>query len=237
MESYSIFPLGDQAVTFSLGNVIHGAHHAKMVGMERWFRQHPFSGLVDIVVAYSSLTLVFDLYAVKNQTQAKSAFEFIQERILEAFHRAETATAQPTAVIEIPVCYDPAFSPDLDFLCEQKKLTREEVIELHTSTSYRVFMIGFLPGFPYMGEVHERIRMPRKEKPRSQVEAGSVGIAGVQTGIYPVASPGGWQIIGRTPLRLFDKDRNPPVLLEAGNRVKFYPISKQEFGNYKENLR
>ena len=133
--------------------------------------------------------------------------------------------------ISIPVCYSRAFAPDIEFIASEKNISIEKIIQLHTSKSYTVYMIGFLPGFSYMGEVAEAIAIPRKIQPVS-VAAGSVGIAGKQTGIYPLESPGGWQIIGRTPLKIFDKGKSDPVLLQPGDEIQFYSISEDEFKNY-----
>jgi inhibitor of KinA len=138
-------------------------------------------------------------------------------------------------LIRIPVCYDPAFAPDMIRLSAAKKCTPEELIGLHTAATYKVYMLGFLPGFAYMGGTDERIAMPRKPQP-VKVMAGSVGIAGRQTGIYPLDSPGGWHIIGRTPLRMFDPAAKKPVLLNTGDRVQFYTISKNEFLFMQEGL-
>jgi inhibitor of KinA len=129
----------------------------------------------------------------------------------------------------IPVCYDPSFGYDLYSVAEEKQLTVEEVIKVHTSEVYRVYMIGFLPGFPYMASVNERIEVSRKPKPRTLVKSGSVGLAGRQTGIYPMDSPGGWQIIGRIPMKLFDRNRPGSQIIKAGDYVQFYPIALKEF--------
>lgn len=141
----------------------------------------------------------------------------------------EPAVVRPT--LEIPVLYD---GDDLDLVAELHQLAREEVIAIHTSRSYHVFMLGFLPGFSYMGTVDDRIATPRKSSPRILVPAGSVGIAGYQTGIYPQSSPGGWQLIGRTPLKIFDAGRSKTCLIDAGDQVKFSPISKTEFEKLNE---
>ncbi|HYP50618.1 MAG TPA: 5-oxoprolinase subunit PxpB, partial [Pyrinomonadaceae bacterium] len=132
-------------------------------------------------------------------------------------------------LVEIPVCFDAEFAPDLDFIAAEKNLSPEEIIEIFLAGTYRVFMLGFLPGFAYLGEVAEIIAVPRKQSPRLQVAAGSVGIAGRQTGIYSLASPGGWQIIGRTPLEMFNSDNEPPTRLQAGDTVRFYRIGKTDF--------
>jgi inhibitor of KinA len=134
--------------------------------------------------------------------------------------------------IKIPVCYSGKYALDIHDIAKEKKLTAPEIINLHTAKRYRVYMIGFLPGFAYMGEIDKRIAMPRKTQPRTKVEAGSVGIAGMQTGIYPFDSPGGWQIIGKTPVKLFDKEKSDPVLLQPGDEIEFYSITEDELANY-----
>lgn len=131
--------------------------------------------------------------------------------------------------IQIPVCYGGDFGPDLDFVARHNSLTIDEVIEIHTSVEYLVYMIGFVPGFPYLGGMSARIATPRRETPRLRIPAGSVGIAGTQTGVYPIETPGGWQLIGRTPLELFQPSSNPPTLLRAGDSVQFQPIMKDQF--------
>ncbi|MDB5197332.1 MAG: hypothetical protein JWP88_1703, partial [Flaviaesturariibacter sp.] len=134
--------------------------------------------------------------------------------------------------LRIPVCYDQAFAPDLKTVAAQAGLSVEEVIHIHTHTSFRVYMIGFLPGFAYMGEVPDAIAVARRSEPRTKVSAGSVGIAGKQTGIYPFDSPGGWQLIGKTPASLFRKKEASPTLFQPGDEVLFYPITINEFTNY-----
>ena len=134
--------------------------------------------------------------------------------------------------VKIPACYVPEFGIDLNDIASQKGLSAQDIIQLHTSRIYRVYMLGFLPGFPYMGIIDEKLKMNRKNKPQ-QVCAGSIGIAGMQTGIYPFDSPGGWQIIGRTPLKLFNKENEDPVFLKPGDSVQFYSIARDEFESYK----
>jgi inhibitor of KinA len=142
-------------------------------------------------------------------------------------------TPLPGSLVTVPVCYDMEFGNDLNYIASQNNISPEEIIHYHTSGIYRVYMLGFLPGFAYMGEVNEKIISPRKQQP-VQVQAGSVGIAGKQTGIYPFTSPGGWQIIGRTPLTLFDKkNTEQPTIFKAGDKVKFISISKDEFEDIK----
>ena len=227
-ENYTIFPLGDQAVTISFGNSISEAQNNKILSLQRWINSHPFHGLQDIVVAYSSLTIVYDLFQVKSHTKS-TAFEYVKSVLEKALAHASGIPPVNTREIRIPVCYDDEFGPDLISVCDACKLTREEVIEIHAGKKYKVYMVGFLPGFAYMGSVDERIAIPRKQKPRTNVEEGSVGIAGIQTGIYPLSSPGGWQIIGRTPVKIFKPGDEKPVMFEPGDSVEFYPITKKDF--------
>ncbi len=134
--------------------------------------------------------------------------------------------------LHIPVCYSLKYGLDLPEISKHIKLPVDEIIRLHTAGKYKVYMLGFLPGFAYMGDVDERIAVPRKSEPRLSIEPGSLGIAGTQTGIYPLASPGGWQIIGRTPVKLFDKEKGDAVYFRAGDEVEFYTITEDEFDNY-----
>jgi len=134
----------------------------------------------------------------------------------------------------IPVCYEGEYGPDLEWVAREKNLPRDKVIRLHSFCTYHVYMVGFLPGFPYMGKTDPRLEVSRKPQPVAVV-AGGVGIAGIQTGIYPLNSPGGWQIIGRTPSKLFNPEFDPPVRLQAGDQVQFYPISREEFTSWKDS--
>ncbi len=135
--------------------------------------------------------------------------------------------------MEIPVCYGGSFGPDLSFVAEHGKITEEEVIRIHSSRDYRIYMLGFLPGFPYLGGMDERIFTPRLNSPRTRIPAGSVGIGGEQTGIYPMDSPGGWQLIGRTPYRLFKPEQVRKPLYEAGDSIRFVPINQEEYKEIK----
>jgi inhibitor of KinA len=190
--------------------------------MHQWLQQNSFEGLKDIITAYSSLTIIYDPSFVKSHYQpANTVFEWVQERLVTAYRQsAASITAMPVKH-RIPVYYGGENGADLAALALEKQLSPDEVIRLHTSKVYRVYMIGFLPGFSYMAEVDERIALPRKEKP-ILVPAGSVAIAGSQTGIYPFNSPGGWNIIGRTPVQLFNAQAQNPVLLKAGDEVEFF---------------
>lgn len=231
-NQYKIFPLGDAAATFDMGNVMSEALNQKALAMQQWLLAHPFEGLKDCLVAYSSLTVLYNPVLIqKYYHPTTTIFAWVADKLQQAFEKTVQTKQVARELIKIPVCYGEAYGPDLAVLAGEKQLTEQEVINIHTNTIYNVYMIGFLPGFSYMGEVNAKIAVPRKQTP-TPVMAGSVGIAGSQTGIYPLNSPGGWQIIGRTPLRLFDPFAPEPVKLQAGDRVQFYAITKEEFESY-----
>ena len=228
---YSVFPLGDTALIIDFGNRMDEAINKKVLNLFHHLQKAAHPHICDLVPAYGSLTVYYDVVAIYQKIEKeKTAFETMAEWI-EQIHQAAEKTMQKNRLIEVPVCYAPCFAPDLPHIAEQKKLNAEEIIQYHTSKTYRVYMIGFLPGFAYMGEVDEKIAVSRKPQPQ-KVSAGAVGIAGKQTGIYPLESPGGWQIIGRTPLRLFEKEREKPVFFESGDEIKFYSITEDEYKNY-----
>jgi inhibitor of KinA len=213
---------------FSYGNVIDTAINEKIITLHNLIAAQPFPGFIETVPAYASLAVFYDAVSIKHHhpTIAR-AFEFVKKNITKlAASITHTPTDKWAEETIIPVYYN---GEDLDYIARVHQITTVEVIQLHTGVTYRVFMTGFLPGFAYMGTVNEKIITQRKEKPRLQVAAGSVGIAGAQTGIYPVASPGGWQLIGTTPLQLFNKEKENPCLLKAGDRVQFVSITKKEF--------
>jgi inhibitor of KinA len=230
MNQYSIFPIGDSAVTIELGNYISQALNQKVLSMQQWLQRHPFEGLQDIIVAYSSLSVIYNAAVVKSKYNPETGiFPFIRQILADAYEKSLVTETEHSALVHMPVCYDPEFGLDLEFVAAEKQVNPEEIIHLHTSRIYRVFMIGFLPGFPYMASVDEKLIVPRKDSPRALVPAGSVGLADHQTGIYPLDSPGGWQIIGRCPYRLFDKANGNFLRLNAGDSVQFFSITREEF--------
>ncbi len=232
MHPFSLVHLGDQAVTLSLGNDLNPVHHQRIVAVRRWLQDHPFPGLLDIVIAYSSLTVVYDATPLNRLVGPNSCVRYVEDVLRQAITSAESVSdmAGEGAEMIIPVCYDEAFAPDLHVVCRISGLSPDDIVQIHTSRVYTVYMVGFLPGFPYLAEVDQRLRVGRKDTP-VKVEAGSVGLAGVQTGIYPMTSPGGWQIIGRTPVSLFDANRQPCAILQPGDKVRFVSINRSEFDN------
>ena len=243
---YHIFPLGDAAITVDFGNCIDIAINKEVIARFNQLQQLPLPGMIEAVPAYCSLTVYYDTIALKKKVPShQTVYEWMRLQLEERLQQPVQQDQITERLLNIPVCYHEEFAWDIQQLATTKNISVDEVIQIHTAKPYKVYMLGFLPGFAYMGEVDERIVMPRKPQPVNIV-AGSVGIAGKQTGIYPLASPGGWQIIGRTPLKLFEASPNlsegqalaseslnmaaaEPTLLKAGDFVKFYSITKNEF--------
>lgn len=231
---YRIFPLGDAAITIVFGNCIDETINKEVIARFNQLQQQPLPGMIEAVPAYSSLTVYYDVMAIKKKiTPHQTVYEWMRQQLEERLQQPVQQNQITERLLNIPVCYDEEFASDIHHLAKTKNISVDEVIQTHTAKQYKVYMLGFLPGFAYMGEVDEKIAMPRKPQPVN-IAAGSVGIAGKQTGIYPLASPGGWQIIGRTPLKLFDATRAEPAFLRAGDMVQFYLISKNEFEELKK---
>jgi KipI family sensor histidine kinase inhibitor len=219
-----LVPLGDSALLVEFEDRIDRAINERCIALAEALTARRVAGVRDIVPAYRTVAVYFDpLRTDRAQLQ----------RHLEQTLGAVAATAAaPRAVIRVPVCYGAADGPDIGEVAGFARSSEEEVVALHTAPIYRVFMLGFSPGFAYMGSVDPRIAAPRRATPRTAVPAGSVGIAGPQTGIYPSATPGGWQLVGRTPLRVFDASRTPPSLFSAGDSVQFFAIGRDQWDRY-----
>ncbi|RMG76867.1 MAG: 5-oxoprolinase subunit PxpB [Bacteroidetes bacterium] len=221
------FPLGDAALVIQFESGISPEINRQVVALAKKIETANLTGIRFLVPAYCSLTVGYD----PAQTNFATLVGQIQALPDDPATEAETSEKD---LLEIPVCYEPPFSPDLDEVCALTGCSPDEIIRLHTTTVFRVYMLGFLPGFPYLGRLPEVLSCPRKRRPRLRVPAGAVGLAGLQTGIYPVEAPGGWQIIGQTPMRIFAPERQPPFLFEAGRHVRFYPISKAQMSRFHE---
>lgn len=221
IEPFRIVPAGDSALVIEFEERIDAALNARCAAVAATLTADRFAGVRDIVPAFTSVTVYFD--------PLKTDRARLDERARAAAAAPAVSVAAPPARIDVPVCYDPEFGPDLAEIARFGHATESEVIALHTGVTYQVFMMGFLPGFAYMGMVAARIATPRRASPRPKVPAGSVGIAGTQTGIYPLDTPGGWQIIGRTPLVPFDLARPVPFLFNAGDSVRFHAIDLAEY--------
>jgi inhibitor of KinA len=229
-DAYTISPLGENAVTISVGTSINLETNKKVFKLYNQLLKSRRIAWLDIIPAYTTVTIVYDVLAIRQQQT--SAYKWIENEIEKIIAEPEAQEVFVSRQIQIPVCYDVSFALDGERIAAERNISFDELIELHSSKIYQVFMIGFLPGFAYMGSVDQRIAAPRMATPRTLVPAGSVGIAGEQTGIYPLDSPGGWNIIGKTPLKIFDSNAQEPVLLHPGDHVSFVPISKEEFEEF-----
>jgi inhibitor of KinA len=216
----------------SFENRIDESINDYVIALHQAFKKNNFTGFAETVPAYNSLAVFYDLPVVKkNYEAATTVFDFVKEFTGKLIADINVIPLLQRETIKIPVYYN---GEDIEYVAVQHNLSIEEVIKIHTSKTYRVFMIGFLPGFAYMGKVDERIATPRLSSPRTHVKAGSVGIAGFQTGIYPLHSPGGWQLIGQTPVKIFDKEKNEPCLFKAGDEIQFISITQIEFKKINE---
>jgi inhibitor of KinA len=221
-KSPGIFPLGDSALTVEFGNVISEELNQKAIAFAAHFESNKFPGYIESVPAYASATLFYDPVVVRdNFPDFPTAFDAIQHLAQATLENLAANTATPSRLVEIPVQFDAEASLDLEFVAATNNLSPDKVIEIFLAKTYRVYMLGFLPGFSYMGEVDERIATPRRDTPRTLVPRGSVGIAGSQTGIYSLESPGGWQIIGRTDIEMFSPNAADPCYLRPGDEVRF----------------
>lgn len=211
----------DRSFLVTVGNEISESCHRDVLRLSRLLLDHPHKGILNIHPAYASVLVTFDPMMV-SPTDLERYIRLLMDNI------GGLVLPEPRT-LEIPVCYGGEFGPDLEDVAAHNKLSTEDVVKLHSSVSYLVYFLGFSPGFPYLGGMPKQISMPRLATPRTEVPAGSVAIGGAQTGIYPVSTPGGWRIIGRTPLKLFSRDRIRPTLLEMADLVKFVPISQGRF--------
>lgn len=238
--NWSLQLLGDHGLVFSLEEKMSEEIIEKIMALKKNIEAFHFDFIKELIPSYHTLSLVYDINLFyENEIASKNNQSIIEfgNALIKAFNSAATNSTIKNAtekIIRIPVCYDERFGIDLENIVSKNKISVDEIIQKHAEETYLVYCLGFLPGFAYMGKVNAAIQIARHASPRKEVFAGSVGIAGMQTGIYPMNSPGGWQIIGRTPLKIFDK--NPAILgkLGAGNRIQFYPISFSEFEKLNE---
>lgn len=211
----------------TLGDTIDERTHRLVRAASTRIRAEPPPGFIDLVPAFASIVVHYDPLAASREAGPVflQVVEFLRNR-LETLDPGELGAPR---TIEIPVCYGGDLGPDLDDVAHAHGLTLEEVVQLHAGADYLVYMIGFMPGFAYLGGLPEAIATPRRKTPRTAVPAGTVGIGGRQTGVYPLVSPGGWNLIGRTAVKVFDIARDEPTLLATGDHVRFCPISRAEF--------
>lgn len=223
-------PLGDSAVVATLGTRIDAEALAPVLALARAVRESGARGVLEVVPAYATVTVFYDPLQFANPDE--DPYEIICG-LVEACAERAVGGEHAGRDFEIPVCYGGDFGLDMDHVARHCGIGAGEVALRHSGASYLVHAIGFTPGFPFLGGLPASLATPRRETPRARVPAGSVGIGGSQTGVYPITSPGGWQIIGRTPLALFRPDRSPASLLRAGDRVRFTPITREQFEAWK----
>lgn len=225
---HRIYAIHDQAITIEFSQEISEDANMRVIEMKHAIESNPFKGFIECVPAYASLTVYFNdqISALDVRAQLMDFYASQSENV-----KSGTTNNNKQKII-IPVCYERTLGVDLPWVSNHLNLSHEEIISLHSSIAYRVFMIGFIPGFPYMGRLPQQLELPRKQTPSMKIPMGSVAIAGKQTGIYPAEVPGGWHVIGRTPLKMFDKTKEPCCFLKAGDFVQFKPISLEEFNQY-----
>lgn len=230
-----ITPLGDNALVLELGTAIDESTHRRVQAAWQALAAAPLPAVSELVPAYTTVTVFYDPWAaVQAGAPAPGIADWLGGLLRERLKNPPKVEKTKPRVVEVPVCYGGEFGPDLARVAAQAKLSPEEVIKRHSKAEYLVHLIGFAPGFPYLGGLPKELHTPRHAKPRMSVPPGSVAIGGEQTGIYPLATPGGWNLIGRTPRRIFRPEQTPPVLLAAGDRVKFRAITPEEFGKLQD---
>ncbi len=218
-------PLGDSAIRISFGNKISRETNRDIRSFCKLLKCSRPNGVTEWVPSYTAVTIYYQPRLLK--------YSEIAAQVGELLAKIDEVDILKSRRVFVPVCYGEEYGPDIDQVAKHNGLSREEVIRIHTAEDYLVYMLGFTPGFPYLGGMSKTIRTPRLTVPRLNVPAGSVGIADEQTGIYSLSTPGGWQIIGRTPLVLYDAERRIPVLFEAGDYIRFFPITQSEYNNMK----
>ncbi len=218
---FEISMYGDRGIRIQLGDSISKNTNKRIRNFSALLEKEKIPGVIEWIPTYTALSIYYDPFLI--------SYDFLQDRMKSLYDKLLQVDLPPTKIIEIPVYYGGEYGPDLEFVAEHNKLTPQEVIHFHTNTEYLIYMMGFSPGFPYLGGMSEEIAAPRLASPRAKISAGSVGIAGSQTGVYPMESPGGWQIIGKTPLKLYNPSSNQPILLQTGNYIHFSPITEAEY--------
>ena len=226
---YRFFPLGDCAIIIELGEDMNMDTYQKVQCIASYLDVHPPEWMTEYIPAFSTITVFYDPINIFHHDRSTLPYDFVYKQLNQILSTFQIGMATKARTIDIPVCYGGEFGPDLETVARINQLTTDDVIRIHTSGDYLVYMIGFAPGFPYMGGMSEKIAAPRRESPRLTIPERTVGIAGKQTGIYPIETPGGWQLIGRTPIQLFRPEKNPPSLLQAGDKIHFRSISYKEY--------
>ena len=228
MADLRFVPAGDKAFVIEMGDGISPEINRSVHNLFLAIEKQGIPGILDMVPTYRSLLINYDPLTLPPDE--------LEERVRALTQDLDETATGASRVVELPTVYGDDHGPDLAYVAEHNGLTEEEVIALHSGTNYLVYMMGFTPGFTYLGGMPEKIATPRLQTPRTAIPAGSVGIAERQTGVYPIESPGGWQLIGRTPVRLFDPSKQPPVIAEPGDYIRFVPVSPEEYQRILEEV-
>jgi inhibitor of KinA len=228
-NAWSLQPMGDRCLIVQFESRVDPEINARVRSVAEHLLAHPIEGVVDVVPAFTTVAVHYRPEAVHNGPPSELPYRRLCRSIESILAAGVTHTYASARVVEVPVCYGGEFGPDFDEVAGQCKLTPQQVIELHAASPHQVYMLGFAPGFPYLGGLDPRLEMPRRATPRTKVPAGSVAIAREQSAIYSIESPGGWNVLGRTPLRLFMPEADPPCLLRPGDNVRFVPVTGEQF--------
>ncbi|WP_369901300.1 5-oxoprolinase subunit PxpB [Bacillus manliponensis] len=224
------YPLGDTGIQIVFGTKISEETNQKIRMFAEHLTRHPISGVIEWVPAYTTLSLYYRPDVI--------IYRELRDKLESIYEKVQGGVGGSTSLIfEIPTYYGGETGSDLSFVAEHNGISEEEVISIHSGQDYLIYMMGFVPGFPYLGGMSKRIATPRRENPRPKINVGSVGIAGEQTGIYPLETPGGWQIIGQTPLKLYDPNSNNPILLSSGHYLRFVPISERQYAEIENAIK
>lgn len=228
MSEIKLLPAGDRAMVVEFGNCIDEATNNNVHALAQKLKTAGILAIEELIPTFRSLMICYDPLRI--------TYQELEEKVLLLSERLGSSEAHSSRVLEIPCCYGSHFGPDLPDLVNYSGLTRDEIIAIHSSVSYKVYMLGFLPGFVYLGGLDKRIEMPRLKTPRVKIPKGAVGIGGNQTGVYPMDSPGGWRLIGATPVEFYNPERREPILCRAGDYIRFVPISSCDYYDIRQMI-
>lgn len=228
MANFDITIAGDCAINLEFSHAITPTVSSTIRMAAKTLNEDSFQGIKELVPTFCSLMIVYDPCTI--------TYDELCEKVRGKLRSITAAESGVKRIVVIPVCYGGEFGPDMRNVMEHANLSEQEVINIHSGKDYLIDMLGFLPGFAYLGGLDVRLHTPRLAKPRTKIPAGSVGIGGAQTGIYPLASPGGWQIIGKSPVSTYDPNRTPPILYEAGDYLRFTPITPEQYDLIKAQI-
>ncbi len=221
-------PAGDEAMIIEFGKTIDDEVNNKVISMAESIRNKRIRGVREILSTYRSLMVFYN--------PKKISYIRLISIVKNLDYRKESKAGADKKTLIVPCCYDDIYGPDLSQMSEELGITKEEIVSIHSGMKYKIYMLGFLPGFVYLGGLDKRINIPRLKIPRTKIPARSVGIGGSQTGVYPVDSPGGWRLIGSTPLDFYDIKRENPILCEAGEYIRFKPVSLDEYDDIRREI-